>query len=159
MIYIEENCKICGKPIDSYEYWVTTDYEDYFCSEECYKEVFDEDLNTDFIHVLTCPGYADCERLNNIRDICRHEHVIAHSGGLFGDFDFEITPRWCNPTELSIVRTTSRLYNFILESEERSDKLNNEMLKLTRINVILAGIMIIFSIVNLIIIIFQTMPH
>lgn len=159
MLYIEENCKICGKPIDSYEYWVTTDNKDYFCSEECYKEVYDEDVESEFVHVSTCPGYADCERLNNIRDICRHEHIIVHSGGLFDDLDIEIPPRWCSPTELSLVRTTSRLYNFIIESEEKTGKLNREMLELTKINVILAGVMIIFSIVNLIIVIFQTITN
>lgn len=154
MIYIEENCKICGEPIDSYEYWVTTDKEDYFCSEECYKEIFKEDSESEFVHVLTCPGYADCERLNNIRDMCRHEYVIAHSGGIFDSVDCEILPRWCSPTELSLVRTTSRLYNFIIDSEEKTDKLNKEMLKFTRINVVLAGVMIFFSILNLIVILF-----
>ena len=159
MIIIEENCKICGKSIDSYEYWVTTDNMDYFCSEECYKEIFDEDLESEFVHVSTCPGYVDCERLNNIRDICRNEHIIVHFGELFDNLDFEIPPRWCSPTELSLVRTTSRLYNFIIESEEKTDKLNKEMLKLTRINVILAGVMIIFSIVNLVIILFQIITN
>lgn len=154
MIYIEKNCQICGKPIDSYDYWVTTDNIDYFCSEECYKEVYDEDLDSEFIHVLTCPRYADCERLDNIRDMCRSEHVIVHSKGLIDCINVEIPPRWCSPTELSLVRTTSRLYNFILESEEKNDKLNKEMLKFTRINVVLAGVMIFFSIVNLIVIFF-----
>ena len=153
MITIEDNCEVCGNPIDSYEYWVKTDNNEYFCSEKCYKKIFDEDKNSKFVHVLMCPGYLDCERLNNIRDMCRHEHVIRHSQSMFDIPDMEILPKWCNPLELSLVRTTVRLYEFILDSEKKSDESNNEMLKLTKINVIMAGVMIFFTILNLILII------
>lgn len=152
MIIIEEICKICGQPINSYEYWVTTDYNDYFCSENCYQKVYDSDEDSEFIHVSTCPGYSDCEQLNNIRNGCRHEHVITHPESIFDIPNIDIPPRWCSPIELSLVRTTVKLYDFISDSEMKSTKLNEEMLTLTKINVVLAIVMTVFTILNLIIV-------
>lgn len=155
MIEIDENCKICGKPIDSYDYWVTTDYKDYFCSENCYQKVYDSDEDSEFINISTCPGYSDCEQLNNIRNGCRYEQVITHPKSIFDIPTPFIPPRWCSPVELSLVRTTVKLFDFISESEKESAKLNKKMLKLTRINVVLAIVMAFFTILNLIIMLFK----
>lgn len=54
-----------------------------------------------------------------------------------------------------IVRTTVKLYDFISDSEMKSTKLNKEMLNLTKINVVLAIVMTVFTILNLIMVVLK----
>lgn len=151
MKIINNNCKICGNKINSYEYWVTKNQKDYFCSEECYKKIYDEDMDSEFIHISTCPGYKDCEKLNNIRIKCRTEHNISHPKSAFDNYNANITRNWCDPAQLSIIRTNVKTYEFIIDSQNKTDKINKETIKLSKLNVILAIVMIGISLINLII--------
>lgn len=140
------------KKINSYEYWVTKNHEDYFCSEECYKKIYDEDMDSEFIYISTCPGYKDCEKLNNIRRMCRIENTISHPKSQY-DFNLETPITWCNPAQLSIIRTNVKTYEFIVDSQEKTDSINKETIKLSKLNVILAFVMIGISLINLIVMI------
>ena len=151
MEIINNNCKICGNKINSYEYWVTKNHEDYFCSEECYKKIYNEDMDSEFIHISTCPGYKDCEKLNNIRRMCRTEHNISHPKSAFDIYNTEFHIDWCDPAQLSIIRTNVKTYEFIVDSQEKTDSINKETIKLSKLNVILALVMIGISLINLIV--------
>ena len=138
--------KICGSKINSYDFYVTDDKKEFFCSNDCCKEYHDKIGYSNYIHFSTCGGYYDCEKLNNIDDRCRSFNKINFSQMGFSSID--VIPNRCPPAEISIIRTNMKLYDFVKKSEEQSSKLNEETLKLTKSNVKLAKVMLILTAVN-----------
>ena len=148
----DKKCKVCGSEINSYDFYVTDNQKEFFCSEDCCSDYFDETGYSDYIHYSTCGGYYDCEKLNNIDGRCRTSNEINFSQ--FGPV-LEFLPHRCPPAEISIIRTNMKLYNFVKQSEEQSSKLNEETLNLTKFNVKLTKAMLVLAAINAIGIIVQ----
>ena len=148
-----KKCEICGSEINSYDFYITEDKNSFFCSQDCCKEFYMESNEENFVHASTCGGYYDCKRLNNISDRCRTFHKINFSPYNISPVD--ILPNRCFPAEISIIRTNMKLYDFVIESEKQSSKLNEETLKLTKSNVKLAKAMFAVTIFNSILILIQ----
>lgn len=146
MDYENKKCKICGSDINSYDFYVTDNKKEFFCSNDCCEINHDKTGYSDYIHFSTCGGYYDCKKLNNIDDRCKTSNKINFSNMVFSSID--ITPNRCPPAEISIIRTNMKLYDFVKQSEEKSSKLNEETLKLTKSNVKLAKAMLILTAVN-----------
>ncbi|MBQ6139332.1 MAG: hypothetical protein IJI80_06605 [Methanobrevibacter sp.] len=149
----EKRCKICDSKINSYDFYVTSDENEFFCSNDCCKENFNKTGYQDYIRFSTCVGYYDCEKLNNIDDRCRTSNKINFSQ--FGSSSIDLLPNRCPPAEISIIRTNMKLYNFVKQSEEQSSKLNEETLNLTKYNVKLTKAMLFLAAINAICIIIQ----
>ena len=149
----DKKCKVCVSEINSYDFYVTDNQTEFFCSEDCCRDYFDKTGYSDYIHYSTCGGYYDCEKLNNIDGRCRTSNEINFSQ--FGSHVLEILPNRCPPAEISIIRTNMKLYNFVKESEEQSSKLNEETLNLTKFNVKLTKAMLALAAINAIGIIVQ----
>lgn len=142
----KNKCKICGSYINSYDFYVTDDKTEFFCSQECCKKFYNETNVNDFIHESTCGGYYDCKKINNIDDRCKTSTKINFSHLGFSTID--ITPNRCPPAEISIIRTNMKLYEFVKKSEDESSRLNKETLELTKSNVKLAKAMLILTAAN-----------
>lgn len=138
-------CKVCGSNIDSYDFYVTEDKTEFFCSYDCCEKFCEETNVMDFIHASTCGGYYDCKKLNNIDGRCRTFNEINLDPL---NLNMDITPNRCPPAEISIIRTNMKLYDFVKKSEEQSSKLNEETLEFTKSNVRLAKVMLILTAVN-----------
>lgn len=153
MEFKDKKCKCCGSEINSYDFYVTADENNFFCSNDCCKDYFYRTGHSEYIHHSTCGGYYDCEKLNNIDDRCKISNNINFSSLGFSSID--ILPNRCPPAEISIIRTNMKLYNFVKQSEEQSSKLNEETLNLTEYDVKLTKAMLFLAVINAIGIIVQ----
>lgn len=151
-------CSQCGEPINNFDYYLTPKGEYIFCSEDCCKEFYKEHKEYyTFYDVDICPGYNDCKKFDNIRDMCKYEKKINLKPKNRVPYDNRNVSKMadigkrCSPAQISIIRSNIKLFDFVKKTEEESSKLNQETLKHTRINTGLAVAMLITSVVNLII--------
>ena len=154
-----EVCSQCGGVISKFDFYLTPDKKYIFCSEDCCKEFYEEHNEYDtFKDVDICPGYNDCKKFDNIREKCAYVGEIdfnPHPGDYLDNTGLSknlVTGNRCSPAQISIIRSNIKLFDFVKKTEEESSKLNQETLKLTRINTLLAVAMLITTVINLIII-------
>lgn len=149
-----EVCSQCGEPINNFDYYLTLKGEYIFCSEDCCEEFYEEHNEYDtFENEILCPAYYDCEKFDNIRNMCIHTSKLRFGLAKLNLENSVVTNsvEWCSPADVTIIRSNIKLFDFVKKTEEESSKLNQETLKHTRINTGLAVAMLITSVVNLII--------
>lgn len=150
-----EVCDRCGELTSEFDYYQTLDGEYIFCSKECCEEFYEEHNEYDtFENEILCPAYYDCEKFDNIRNMCIHTSKLRFGLAKLNLENSVVTNsvEWCSPADVTIIRSNIKLFDFVKKTEEESSKLNQETLKLTRINTLLAVAMLITSVINLIII-------
>lgn len=145
MKLINERCTMCDSKINPYEFFISEEGSKFFCSPECCKDYYNKFHEEYFIYKSICSGYDECYELNNISERCKTEKKLHMSQ--YG-FPHGFKQTRCLPSEISIIRTNMKLYNFVKQSDERSSKLNEETLELAKSNVKLAKAMLIFTVAN-----------
>lgn len=144
-----ETCKICNDKINPDHYFTNKSESYYICSEECADKIRDEEL----YQIQYCIAYDECDQLNNLRQMCIFEEKYTGGFNLYSPLPKH--PNFCSPSEVSMIKSSVKLLNFVKESEERATELNNETLKLTHDNIKLAKAMFAITIFNSILIIIQ----
>ncbi|WP_296856864.1 hypothetical protein [uncultured Methanobrevibacter sp.] len=152
MKLINERCNECDSKIDPYEFFINNDGSNFFCSEKCCKQYYNRTHEELFIYKSICSGYDECHELNNISERCKTEKELRMSQ--YG-FPQGFKQNRCLPSEISIIRTNMKLYNFVKQSEEQSSKLNEKTVNLTKFNVNLTIAMLLLAAINAIGIIVQ----
>ncbi|GAA5818581.1 MAG: conserved hypothetical protein [Methanobrevibacter sp. CfCl-M3] len=176
-------CEHCDDTINCSEFFrigfsnkdiKTEEFFSDFCSESCCHEfIKNRKLNKYKIYkVSRCSGYKYCYILNNLRNMCEREEVIEDmlsrvDKSFLGIYNIElpnIPVEWCEPSQVSIIRSNVKLLESLEEFDKKSSKLNEKTLELnenmhkisentlkhTKLMTFLTIIMLIVSIINLI---------
>ena len=150
-------CPICGSEINEYDYYISGDKRLCLCSEDCVKKILHNAFMVDGIfNIKICKGHDYCKRLGNLRKVCIFTKEITEE--LYSPMRLPQKsdyPNWCSPAEVSIIVGNMKLYNKIKKSERESSRLNNESLHQNKLTYLITLIMLIVSVINLILLIFD----
>ncbi len=152
-----KRCVICNSEISSYEFYMTEDKKQYFCSKECAEKRLNEyNFMESIVGCGFCPAYRYCKQLDNIRGKCTFKHKLTKNQ--FGDYHYprlSESPSYCSPAEASQIISNVNLFNYVQKSEEQSAELNKSSLELNKSTYSLTKLMLFVSIANLILIVVQ----
>lgn len=142
-------CAECNSLIDKENFYMASDKKSY-CSEECLEK---SNNNNKIMHIQYCAAYDACKQLNNTRKKCIFKEEISNDN-IWTSIVKEY-PNFCKSSEIAMILSNVKLLNYVEEAENKSTKLNQKTLKLTKDNVKLAKAMLIVSLANLVFIIIQ----
>ena len=115
MKLINERYNMCYSKINHYKFFIMEEDNKFFCYQECCKDYYNKLHEEYFIYKFICSGYDECYELNNISERCKTEKKLNISQ--YG-FPQEFKQIRCSPSEISIIRTNMKLYNFVKQSDK-----------------------------------------
>ncbi|TMS40433.1 MAG: hypothetical protein FGO69_10970 [Methanobacterium sp.] len=137
--------------------------------DEIKELITDGDLK--LYEISLCPGFYDCKKIGNLRGRCEHIELLDKPVDPFGiDISHITNPiKWCEPANAGIIGASVRLYelfdNFdknstelskrMLKNSEDANEINQNMLKYTKNMNRLTWVILLFTIVNIILIIYS----
>lgn len=153
----KHRCSVCNSEINAYEFYMSEDKKQYFCSVDCAEQRLEE---SNFMETITgygfCPAYRYCKQLDNIRGKCTFKHELTKSQFSASHIprSYE-SPNYCSPAETSQIISNVKLFNYVKRSEEDSAELNKSSFELNKSTYSLTRVMLFVSIANLILIVVQ----
>lgn len=167
---LKDECDECHTDYNLTLYEIDTPDKVFHLCPNCYDEYKIHFADYDIKEISKCPGYYYCEKLDNLRGKCTHEEEIKVNLSKYSLMSTYKPPiNWCSAADVSMIKTTVALSDYIKKSEEEANKINHETLKLnkdmsdistetlnhTKKMEYLTKIMLIVSCLNLIVILLQ----
>lgn len=175
-------CDFCKTDLNEYEFYALRKYKDpektiglmasfNFCNKGCidnYIDLDDENIFKSFdkYSISRCGAYKDCERINNLRVMCEDVEPLYKSYNPMdplGTLNFAKTlAPHCQPGEVGIIRASIKLMDILETFDKKYQKSSNEMISQSEEMVKhskdmkwLTVFIAIFTVINLLILLFQ----
>lgn len=169
-------CENCENELDYFHFLALKNYEISkgnktlkmqfnFCSSKCMTQFigkYKDNTFKDFdpYEISRCGGYKDCEKINNLRRMCETSKQLNVKSSIFNP-GFMPT-FYCKPGELGIIRASLKLMDILESFDEKYQASSREMslqsqemIKHSRDMKWLTVFIAVFTVANLIILIFQ----